>query len=94
MNGLHEEFKHRGLTLLLVNVGEDRHLVEQAVRAHGYTARVVLDPDRAVSSAYRVTGTPMVYLLDRRSQVVGRTIGRRDWTGEMGRRLIGALVGP
>jgi hypothetical protein len=94
MNALHEEFKGRGFTLLLVNMGEDPQLVRQAVKAQGYTAPVLLDGDRGVSAAYLVTGTPTVYLVDRRSQIVGRAIGRRDWAGEMGRRLFGALVSP
>jgi peroxiredoxin len=92
MNELYEEFKGRGFTLLLVNTREDPQLVGKAVRARGYTAPVVLDPDGAVTAAYRVTGTPTVYLVDRASQIVGRAIGRRDWASETGRRLIGALV--
>jgi len=94
LNALYEEFKGRGFTLLLVNMGEDPQLVRQAVKAHGYTAPVLLDGDRGVSAAYLVTGTPTVYLVDRGSQIVGRAIGRRDWGGEMGRRLFGALVSP
>lgn len=37
---------------------------------------------------------PTVYLIDRRSILVGRAIGRRDWGGDAGRRLIDAMVGP
>ena len=92
MNALYEEFKGRGFTLLLVNMGEDPQLVRQAVKARGYTAPVLLDGDRGVSAAYFVTGHPTAYLVDRRSQIVGRAIGQRDWAGEMGRRLFGALV--
>jgi hypothetical protein len=44
------------------------------------------DPDGAVTAAYRVTGTPTVYLVDRASQIVGRAIGRRDWASETGSR--------
>lgn len=75
-------------------MGEDPQLVGKAVKARGYTAPVLLDGDRAVSAVYLATSTPTVYLIDRRSQIVGRAIGRRDWAGETGRRLIGALVSP
>lgn len=94
MNALYEEFKGQGFTLLLVNMGEDPHLVRRTVKAQGYTAPVLLDGDRGVSAAYLVTGSPTVYLVDRRSQILGRAIGRRDWAGEIGRRLFAALVSP
>jgi len=94
MNGLYEELKGRGFTLLLVNMGEDAELVRRTVKERGYTAPVVLDGRREVSAAYSVTATPTVYLVDRRGQLVGRAVGRRDWSGELGRRLIAALLKP
>jgi peroxiredoxin len=94
MNALYEEFKGRGFTLVLVNMGEEAELVRRTVKARGYTAPVVLDGSREVSAAYGVTATPTVYLVDRRGQLVGRAVGRRDWSGELGRRLIAALLKP
>jgi hypothetical protein len=94
MNALYEEFKGRGFVLLLVNMGEAPEIVRRAVKARGYTAPVVLDVDRGVSDAYAATATPTVYIVDRRLQIVGRAVGRRDWTGESGRRLIAALLRP
>ena len=94
MNALYEEFKGRGFVLLLVNMGEGAELVRRTVKARGYTAPVLLDVDRKVSDSYGVTGTPTVYIVDRRSQIIGRAIGRRDWTGEAGRRLIGVILKP
>jgi peroxiredoxin len=92
MNALYEEFKGRGLSLLLVNMREDAELVRQTVKKRGYTAPVLLDGNGEVSAAYRVTGTPTVFLVDRRSEIVGRAIGRRDWAGQEGRRLLAALL--
>jgi len=94
MNALYEEFKGRGFVLLLVNMGEGSEIVRRAVKARGYSATVVLDSDREVSDAYVVTATPTVYILNRRLQIVGRAVGRRDWAGEPGRRLIAALLKP
>jgi len=92
MNGLYEEFKGRGITLLLINMGEDTDLVRRVVKARGYSAPVLMDTDQKVSADYRVTGSPTVYIVDRRFQIIGRAIGRRDWAGEAGRRLIDALL--
>lgn len=94
MNALYEEFKGRGFVLLLVNLGEEPEVVRRAVKARGYTAPVVLDRDRAVSDDYAVTATPIVYVVDRQLRIIGRAIGRRDWSGELGRRLIEALLKP
>ena len=94
MNALHEEFETRGLTMLLVNMREDPGLVRRTVKRRGYTAPVALDAGGAVSAAYRVTGTPTVFLVDRRLDLVGRAIGRRDWAGTDGRRLLEALLAP
>jgi peroxiredoxin len=92
INALHEEFKGQGLTVLLVNMREDREIVRRAVTTRRYTAPVVLDADGQVADAYRVTGTPTVYLLDRWLQIIGRAIGRRDWASEPGRRLLAAVL--
>jgi len=51
-----------------------------------------MDEDRRVSSRYAVSATPTVYLLDRDLRIAGRAIGRRDWTGAEGVRLIEALL--
>lgn len=92
INALHEEFKGQGLTVLLVNMRENRETVGRAVTTRGYTAPVVLDEDGEVADAYRVTGTPTVYVLDRGLQIVGRAIGRREWASEEGRRLFAAVL--
>jgi len=94
MNALYEEFKRRGFMLLLVNMGEDPETVRRAVKARRYTAPVLLDGDREVSDAYAVTASPTVYIVDRRQQIIGRAVGRREWSGEAGRRLITALLRP
>ena len=94
MNALWEEFRARGFVLLLVNMGEDPDVVRRAVKTRRYTAPVVLDVDREVSDAYAVTATPTVYLIDRQARIVVRAIGRREWAGEVGRRLISALLPP
>lgn len=94
MNALYQEFKGRGFVLLLVNMGEDPEIVQRAVKARRYTAPVVLDRRREISDAYVVTATPTVYILDRRLQVIGRAVGRREWTGPAGRRLMAELLRP
>jgi hypothetical protein len=92
INALHEEFKDRGLSVLLVNMREDRETVRRAVTARRYTAPVLLDMDGGTANAYRVTGTPTVFLLDRQLHVIGRAIGRRGWASDEGRRLLATVL--
>jgi len=92
INALHEQFKDRGLTVLLVNMREDRETVRRAVTTRGYTAPVVLDTDGGAANAYRVTGTPTVFLLDRQLHISGRAIGRREWASDDARRLLAAVL--
>lgn len=78
--------------MLAVNIQEGRDHVAKWVKEKEVTSPVLLDSDRAVTTAYRVTGTPTVVLIDRNSRLVGRAVGSRDWTGEKGKALIKALL--
>jgi hypothetical protein len=88
----HRAFKDAGLTVLAVNLGEDRATVAAWVRAKGVTSTVLLDPDGVAQRAYRVTATPTVVLVGRDGRLVGRAHGNRPWMGEKGRRLFQALL--
>ncbi len=94
MEQIHKEYGPKGFTILAVNIKENRTTVAQWVKENNVTTAVLLDSDGRVSGAYRVTGTPTVVLIDRSGRMVGRTIGRRNWTGEKGNALIKALLAP
>lgn len=82
------------MTVLLVDIREDRKTVVQAVAERGYVAPVVLDLDGAVSDAYGVHATPTVFLIARDGTIVGRAVGPRPWTGPDARALFQALLAP
>ena len=94
IDALQAEFGKDGLTVLLVDISEPRDTVAQVVAARSYTARVLLDPDGRASEAYRVSGTPTVYLIGRDGMLLGRAIGPRPWTQPSGRALLAALLRP
>ena len=72
---MHREWEPKGVTVLLVDIREDRAKVARAVAERGYVAPVVLDLDGAVSEAYGIHGTPTVFLIARDGTIVGRAIG-------------------
>ena len=87
-----DEYRTRGLELVLVNMGESEDRVRAAVKSRGYRARVALDADLEMSREYGVRATPTVFLVSRRGLIVGRAIGIRDWTGAPGRGVLEALL--
>jgi cytochrome c-type biogenesis protein len=89
---LARELDAEGLSLLLVDIAEDRDVVAQAVSERGYTAPVVLDTDGRVTAAYRVHATPTVFVLDRDGTLLGQAIGPHPWTEPAGRALLKALL--
>ena len=82
------------MTVLLVDIREDRAKVARAVAERGYVAPVVLDLDGAVSEAYGIRATPTAFLIARDGTIVGRAVGPRPWTGPDGRALFQALLAP
>ena len=79
---------------MLVDITEPRDTVAQVVAARGYTARVLLDSDGRASEAYRVSGTPTVYLIGRDGVLLGTAVGPRPWAQPSGRALLAALLRP
>ena len=89
---LQQERKGQKLTILLVNHQERPEKVSAFVKAHRLTPPVVLDKDGAVTTAYRVTGTPTVIVIDRKGNMIARAIGPQGWTGGSARQLLDLLV--
>ena len=82
------------MTVLLVDIRENRAKVARVVAERGYVAPVVLDLDGAVTEAYGIRATPMAFLIARDGTIAGRAIGPRPWTGPDGRALFQALLAP
>ena len=94
MEQIHKEFNQKGLTVLAVNVQENRDLVANWVEEKNVTSLILLDTDGAVAQLYGVTGTPTVLLIGRQGELIGRAVGSRAWMGEKGRGLFETLLSP
>ena len=54
--------------------------LEEFVSRHGLTLPVLLDPGgRVASRAYRTTGYPETFVIDRAGDLVSHTIGPAEW---------------
>jgi len=93
VNQMANELKGKGLELILIDFRENPELVRRSVKERGYTARVLLDESGDTTGrVYGVFGTPTVYFVDRRGNLVGRVVGPRDWDAPAGRKFIEALL--
>jgi len=92
MEQVHKTFNRKGLTVVAVNMRENRNQVANWVKEKKVTSLVLLDSSGAVSQWYRVTGTPTVVLIGRKGEMVGRAVGPREWMGEKGRALFETML--
>ena len=92
INQVHREWEPKGVTVLLVDIREDRQKVARAVTERGYVAPVVLDQTGEVTEAYGIRATPTAFLIARDGTIVGRAIGPRPWTGPDAQALFQALL--
>jgi len=90
---LYQQYRSRGLEVLLIDFREPRDLVQRVVKERGYTAPVLLDQTGDVSGvAYGVFGPPTMYLVDRQGRLLARAVGPRDWASPAARKLIEDLL--
>jgi hypothetical protein len=90
---LSREFRDQGLEVLLIDFRESPNQVRRVVKERGYTARVLLDESGDVTGRlYGVWGPPTIYLVDRAGRLVGRAIGRRDWSTPAAKTFIRELL--
>lgn len=57
-----------------------RQLVADYVKKHGYKFDVLLDPQNAVADAYRISGVPETFIIDRQGRIVAHHSGAFDWS--------------
>ncbi len=93
VNALHREFRGQGLEVLLIAFRESPDGVRRVVKERGYTAPVLLDESGDVTGrVYGVWGPPTIYLVDRSGRLVGRAVGRRDWSTPAARTFMRELL--
>ena len=90
---LYEQYRGRGLEVLLIDMREPRDLVQRVVKERGYSAPVLLDQTGDVSGvAWGVFGPPTMYFVDRQGRLLARGVGPRDWASPAARKLVEDLL--
>jgi len=70
-----EKYREQGLTILAVNVRQDRDTAAAFIRKLGVGYPTLLDEDGAVARRYGVLGLPTTYFVDRDGRLIGKIIG-------------------
>ena len=94
MEQVKRAFGPDGLAVLAINIEEDRETVARFAREKNVTSTILLDPTGRVNRAYRVTGTPTVFVVGRDGRLVAKALSIKEWTGPTGRAFLQALVAP
>ncbi len=83
-------YRDRGLTLLAINVRQDRETAAAFVESLGISYDVLLDEDGAVARAYGVSGLPTTFFIDRQGKLYNRIIG--ESTPEVFEQVVNELL--
>lgn len=77
-----------GFMIVAIEAGEPKEAVSEFAESHGLKFRLWLDPNNASLAAFRNSGLPNSYVIDRAGTV------RYAWTGEISRAMLEKYVTP
>ena len=82
LESLYRKFKQKGLSVLGVSVDQDRNAVQRFVNENKITFPIVTDGEGSVSSKYRASALPTLYVISPDWKLVGILRGARDWSSQ------------
>jgi peroxiredoxin len=71
----YEAFKGQGFVVLAVDMGDEKADVQAFASDHKLSFSIVLDPDMAVSDAYRVSSLPTTFIVDAQGRITQEQVG-------------------
>jgi peroxiredoxin len=94
LEALAQEYRDRGLVVLGVSVdrGAPLAVISPYVKNMRLTFPILLDPDMAAATAWRVTALPATFLVRPGGEVAGVAVGAREWNSDEMKALIERLL--
>ncbi|MET0005417.1 MAG: hypothetical protein DBP02_01880 [gamma proteobacterium symbiont of Ctena orbiculata] len=74
-----EILDEENITVLTVNSGETREVIDQFLVQRSVTLPVLLDQDSNMLRQWRVLALPTSYIVNAKGQIVARVVGGIDW---------------
>jgi peroxiredoxin len=79
MERLYQKLKGKGLEILAVDLQEEAKSVQNFVKQNKLSFTVVLDKDGRMGATYGARSIPTSYIIGRNGDVLGGTIGGKEW---------------
>ena len=80
MEKVYRKFKDQGLEMLTISVDKDQSLIQPFLKEYDLTFPVLLDPkSETAKKAYKTTGVPETFIVNKQGIIVHKAIGPRDW---------------
>ncbi|MBI5739517.1 MAG: TlpA family protein disulfide reductase [Nitrospirae bacterium] len=92
LENLNRHFKGKDFVIIAIDLREDRDSVMSVVREHGLSYYNLIDETGEVSAQYGVRSTPMKFVIDTEGNLVGGSLGFREWDSDQMKALIRALM--
>ena len=89
---LYDEFKNDGFVVIGINVREGKKVVKKYIDKYKLNFPVPLDIHGKVIKEYGVRSHPEHFLVNRRGDLIGKTLGPRNWMAAKNRDLIRFLL--
>jgi peroxiredoxin len=91
---LWRRYRDRGLVVVGISVdrGAPRGVLEPYLRNLGLTFPILLDPELATASAWRVTALPATFIVRPGGEVAGIAVGAREWNSPEMTALLESLL--
>jgi thiol-disulfide isomerase/thioredoxin len=87
-----EEFPKGNFVMLTVLYKDTPENAVEHMRANGFNFPVYTDPKGNSAVAFKVTGVPETYVIDKKGRLRKRVIGPADWSSPEERLLIDSLL--
>ena len=93
MQRLQERFKDTDFRVVAVSVDQERSaVVRQFAQELGLTFDILHDPTGEIQRAYRTSGVPESWVLDRSGTIIKKVIGATEWDNPVNVALVQALL--
>lgn len=89
---LHQSFKGEPFVIVGIDIKEERETVLNYVRKNSLSYPNLLDEDGRVSTQYGVRSTPTKVLIGPEGNLVGMSLGYREWDAEEMKSLIRMII--
>jgi len=91
LDKLHKDIKTKDLVIFHVAIkGKEKDLIKFRDK-HAISLPILIDENRA-DRAYRVSGHPEAFFINRQGKIVGKAFGEKDWTSKGMKDLIKFLL--